>query len=1210
MDLREADGIPYDWTPGVSAMGGAAAALGMEYTLPGISQSVVITRMAGRTPVPERESIEAFAAHGATMVLFLSAGMTEKLSERLIAGGYSPDTPAAIVYKATWPEEAKYTCTVGTLAQTAAAHGITKTALIIVGDAVAQSGYERSRLYDPGFETGFRAAQEQCEGRQDTGSAVPEERSEAAFGAVELNGDGDAAVPEEPSQSAPGAQEQQREPAGGTLSVVGMGPGAPEMMTLEAYRAIEEADVIAGYKTYVDLIRDRFPDKKIVTTPMRREEERCELALREAAEGQKVAFICSGDAGVYGMAGLLLEMAQGYPSVEIRVVPGVTAALSGAARLGAPLIHDFAVISLSDLLTPWETIEKRLRKAAEGDYAIVLYNPASRKRADYLRRACDILLETLPGGRVCGLVRNVGRDGESARVCTLLELRDAQADMFTTVFVGNSSTRRIGDKIVTPRGYALEKAATRETARNSCADDSGAAHSCADDSSGAVLIFGGTTEGRLVAERLLAEGVSCTVSVATQYGEEVLAPHPLMSVRTGRLDRDGMAKLMREGGFSRVIDATHPFAQIVSKEIEAACRMTGIPYERIERDLRTGAGGKIVRVRDVAEAGTFLAGQEGRVLVTTGSKELGRFAEALGDPSRITARVLPSPESLRACEAAGLIGKQICAMQGPFDTQMNCALIRHTGAQWLVTKESGAAGGYPEKIEAARQCGIGVVVIESPREKAAAAASAAGTDVILAQGNADGRVGAVTAPGGPWMLSLVGIGVGAPAAVTEEARSAVEEAEVLFGAKSVLETARRSGLPVEGKTVVPVYDADAILSRLGKRTAAGQGPQSGMDLQSGQGPQLGQESQSGQGPQSGQDSRSEPAAQPRVRSAAVLFSGDSGFYSGAAAILDKLRGRQDAPEVRVICGISCVSWFAARAGIPWQDWKILSSHGRFCNVVGQVRRNPKCFLLLSGAEDLRRTGRLLADAQVSGMLGELRLIYGYELSRPAEKIRACTAEELSLVQEEGRYVLYIEHEAARRTPVLPGLSDSAFVRGKVPMTSSEIRALSLSRLGLTAQSVLWDVGAGTGSVSIEAALTCPEGKVWSVECGKEAVELLTQNREKFCLENMEIVEGRAPEALAALPAPTHVFIGGSGGEIAGILECALAANPSAWFVVNCITFETLAALRSALERLPVRDMQCAQVSVYREEMLGRYHRLRPQNPVFIVSFQGREAGPD
>lgn len=243
----------------------------------------------------------------------------------------------------------------------------------------------------------------------------------------------------------------------GRLTVVGTGPGAVDQMTIEAYRAIETSDVIAGYQVYTDLIRDRFPKKKVITTPMRREEERCALALQEAAQGQNVAFVCSGDAGVYGMAGLIYEMAQDYPEVEVRVIPGVTAALSGAARLGAPLIHDFVLISLSDLMTPWEKIERRLRAAAEGDFVIVLYNPSSKKRVDYLQKACDILLQTLSPDQVCGTVRNIGRDGEEVHLYSLRELRETRVDMFTTVFIGNASTRNIGGRMVTPRGYARER---------------------------------------------------------------------------------------------------------------------------------------------------------------------------------------------------------------------------------------------------------------------------------------------------------------------------------------------------------------------------------------------------------------------------------------------------------------------------------------------------------------------------------------------------------------------------------------------------------------------------------------------------------------------------------------------------------------------------------------------------------------------------------
>ena len=237
------------------------------------------------------------------------------------------------------------------------------------------------------------------------------------------------------------------------LYVVGVGPGDAANLTGAARTALDKAELICGYTVYAELLRPQYPDKKYYTTGMTGEMERCRHCLERAAAGETVALVCSGDAGVYGMAGPVLELAPAYPDAAVTVIPGVTAALSGGALLGAPLGHDFCAISLSDRLTDWALIEKRLRMAARGDFAICLYNPASRQRRDYLQRACDILLEEKRGDTVCGLARMIGRDGESFRVLSLKALRDAQADMFTTVFIGSSRTREIGGRMVTPRGY-------------------------------------------------------------------------------------------------------------------------------------------------------------------------------------------------------------------------------------------------------------------------------------------------------------------------------------------------------------------------------------------------------------------------------------------------------------------------------------------------------------------------------------------------------------------------------------------------------------------------------------------------------------------------------------------------------------------------------------------------------------------------------------
>lgn len=416
MDRMKELGISYDICPGVSSFCGAAASLELEYTLPGVSQSVVITRMEGRTPVPEREKLASFAAHRSTMVLFLSAGMIKEASEELMCGGYPADTAAAVIYKATWPDEKKLFCRLDELADAAAAEGIDRTALILVGPAVAQQEYDRSMLYHPSFDTEYRKGEE----------ALEAEKLEKICQAGSRRG---------------------------VLSVVGIGPGSIKGMTGEAMDALRSSRVIAGYTVYVDLVRDEFPDKEFLMTPMTREEERCRMAFEACMEGKNTAMICSGDPGVYGMAGLILELSEEYPEVEIRIVPGVTAACAGAALLGAPLIHDFAVISLSDRLTPLETIWDRIEKAAAADLGICIYNPVSKGRPDYLRQACERILKYRSADTVCGLAWRIGREGEGCRVVSLGELADQPADMFTTVYIGNSSTIRIGDAMVTPRGY-------------------------------------------------------------------------------------------------------------------------------------------------------------------------------------------------------------------------------------------------------------------------------------------------------------------------------------------------------------------------------------------------------------------------------------------------------------------------------------------------------------------------------------------------------------------------------------------------------------------------------------------------------------------------------------------------------------------------------------------------------------------------------------
>ena len=241
------------------------------------------------------------------------------------------------------------------------------------------------------------------------------------------------------------------------IFIVGMGPGKEAMMTGEALWALEQSEVIIGYPVYLNLLGERFSQKEMLSTPMRKEKERCEMCFAEAEKGKQVALVCSGDAGIYGMASLMYEIGKNHPETELIVIPGITAASSGAAVLGAPLNHDFCVISLSDLLTPWEKIEKRLVAAATGDFALAIYNPSSHKRKDYLQKACDILLRYMEEERPCGYVENIGREGTKSVTCTFKELREMQVNMFTTVFIGNAGSEIINGKLITKRGYQIER---------------------------------------------------------------------------------------------------------------------------------------------------------------------------------------------------------------------------------------------------------------------------------------------------------------------------------------------------------------------------------------------------------------------------------------------------------------------------------------------------------------------------------------------------------------------------------------------------------------------------------------------------------------------------------------------------------------------------------------------------------------------------------
>ena len=484
----------------------------------------------------------------------------------------------------------------------------------------------------------------------------------------------------------------------GILYIVGIGPGSEGSMTFYADRALRDADIICGYTTYVDLIRNRYPGKEFYSTSMRQEYERCRWALDRAEEGKKVAMVCSGDPGIYGMAGPLLSMAEGCEA-EIEIIPGVTASSGGASVLGAPIMNDYAAISLSDQLTPWDVIEKRIRCAGEGDLVTVFYNPASKKRQDHLRRACGILLEYRPPETVCGWVRNIGRRGQEKKILTLGELAEEKLDMFCTVFVGNSETKVTDGRMVTPRGYKTKCGRRQDPGKKGAASEEKK-----------VLIFGGTTEGRIIAKKLALRGAQVTVSTATSEGASELSGISC-GVITGRLESFEMENVMKD--FDTVVDATHPYAVEVTKNIKEACQHAGKKYIRIVRKTSSAGEGIVFNGQD--EAAEYLKDKDGNIMLTTGSSALSSYKNI--DALRLFPRVLPTVKALEECGKLNIPVKNIIAMEGPFTEEINAAVIRQFNIKFVVTKDGGPEGGFPEKAAAAAACGAQLIVVgRAPEE--------------------------------------------------------------------------------------------------------------------------------------------------------------------------------------------------------------------------------------------------------------------------------------------------------------------------------------------------------------------------------------------------------------------------------------------------------------------------------------------------------------
>lgn len=650
-----------------------------------------------------------------------------------------------------------------------------------------------------------------------------------------------------------------------------------------------------------------------------------------------------------------------------------------------------------------------------------------------------------------------------------------------------------------------------------------------------ICVFAGTTEGRELVEFLSAQRVRITACVATDYGETLLTPAANLTISTGRMTAQEMETLFRREQFDLVIDATHPYASVVTENIVAACAAVEVEYLRL---LRTGAAlpEGAVFVRDIEEAVAYLDGVQGNILLTTGSKELHRFASLRDFGERVYARVLPMEESLQLCRSAGVKNAHILAMQGPFSREMNLAMLCAVNAGYLVTKDSGTTGGFEEKILAAHEAGAVPVVIGRPAQRT-------GLTFLQTQELLCRRFGFSKKP----KVTIVGIGPGSRRTMTGEVADALAHAECVIGAERMVEAVAACG-----QTVYHAVAPEKIAAII----------------------------------------RSEHSCQHFV----VAMSGDTGFFSGTKKLLPLLTDC----AVQVLPGISSFSYLCAKLGTSYEDIVPVSIHGREGSILPMVRTHPRLFALVGGENGM---GTLCAELAANG-LGHVKISAGDRLSYPDERITLGTAQELQNTPFHSLCAALIENPHADMV-VTQGLPDAAFVRTEgVPMTKSEVRAVCLSKLALREDAVCWDVGAGTGSVSVEIARCVQRGHVYAIEQKETAIEVLRKNVQHFGVENLTVVSGSAPEVCAPLPAPTHAFIGGSNGHMKEMIALLLTKNPQVRIVATAVTLESIGELTACMKAFRFSQTEVVSMSIARDKTLGAYHLMGGQNPVYLFTMQG------
>ncbi|QSX05354.1 precorrin-6A reductase [Sedimentibacter sp. zth1] len=662
-----------------------------------------------------------------------------------------------------------------------------------------------------------------------------------------------------------------------------------------------------------------------------------------------------------------------------------------------------------------------------------------------------------------------------------------------------------------------------------------------------ICVFAGTTEGRKLVEYLNTKNLSFIVCVATEYGEELMLQ--TKNIHVGRLDYEQMIDFFVFNKFSLVIDATHPYASVVTNNIINAAKTTNLQYIRLNRESDINkVDSKYIKCFDaLEEIVEYLKLVEGNILLTTGSKELDKFTEIPNYKERIYPRVLPLDASLELCRKNGYDSSHIIAMQGPFTKDLNKALIKSFDIKILVTKESGNKGGFLEKINACDDLEIECLIVKRPKQQEGYNYEEVISIINSKQLNCEQISKKREEPVDRLVnINIVGIGVGCKELMTNEAYNAIKNADIVIGAKRILESC------VElNKNIYCAFLPKDIQEFLQVNT--------------------------------------------KYKNIVIVMSGDVGFYSGAKKLLKTLENY----SVKLICGISSPIYMCSKLKISWQDIKLCSLHGRYNNIVQAVKTNYRVFTLVGGDIDVKK----LCEELIKYNLSDVKLYVGERLSYIDEKISVGTPSELLNQNFEVLSSVIIENRNYS-TKLNIGISDEKFIREKkVPMTKSEVRAVSIAKLNLSSDSVVYDIGAGSGSVSIEAALISTEGMVYAIEKKHEAVELIEKNKIKFGTPNIKVVEGFAPEALEGLPTPTHAFIGGSSGNLVEIIKILLEKNKNIRIVINSITLETISETLKCIEKFDFETKEIINLSIAKSKNVGNYNMMMGQNPIYIVTIQ-------